>query len=441
MKIILRPEPKQHKAYEALNNDLIDVVYFGGGAGGGKTWWICESKMINCVRYPGYKTFLGREELKRLSESTLLTFFKVCQHHKLINGVHYKFNGQKNYIEFRNSSRIDLIELKYYPSDPLYERFGSLEFTDGAIDEAGEVNYMAFDVLKSRIGRHMNKELKVRGTISITGNPKKNWTYKYFYKPFKAGTLPSNIAFIQSLYMDNQYTGKDYERQLSQITDKSTKERLMYGNWEYDDDPAKLIEYDSILDMFTNSFVPNGRKCITADIARQGKDFTRIVTWDGFQLIETVSLEKNLVTQAASEIKILANTYSIPMSQVLVDEDGVGGGVKDILHCKGFINNSRALNNENYDNLKSQCYFKFAKRVNDSGVWIRDELSEQDKDYIIEECEQIKKKDIDSDGRQGIIPKAKVKELIGRSPDWSDVLSMREWFELQPEAPKGNRVL
>lgn len=441
MKIILRPEPKQHKAYEALKNDLIDVVYFGGGAGGGKSFWLCESRIINCILHPGYKSFLGREELKRLSESTLLTFFKVCKHHNLINGVHYKFNGQKNYIEFRNGSRIDLIELKYYPSDPLYERFGSLEFTDGAIDEAGEVNYMAFDVLKTRVGRHMNKELGVRGTISITGNPKKNWTYKYFYKPFKAGALPSNIAFIQSLYMDNKYTGKDYERQLSQITDKATKERLMFGNWEYDDDPAKLVEYDSILDMFTNSFVPEGRKCITADIARQGKDYTRIATWNGFQLIKTVSLERNLITEAATEIKTLSNIHSIPMSQVLVDEDGVGGGVKDILRCKGFINNSRALNNENYDNLKSQCYFKLAKRINDAGIWVRDELSEQDKNYIIEECEQIKKKDIDSDGKQGIIPKAKVKELIGRSPDWSDTLSMREWFEMQPEAPKGNRVL
>lgn len=441
MELTISPEYKQHLAYEALRNPLIDVLYFGGGAGGGKSWWLCESRLVHALRYPCYKSFLAREELKRLTDSTLLTFFKVCAYHKIKSGVHFKFNAQKNYIEFMNGSRIDLLELKYYPSDPLYERFGSLEFTDGAIDEAGEINYMAFDVLKSRVNRHMNNELGVRATISITGNPKKNWTYKFFYKPYKSGELPENVAFIQSLYMDNKYTGIDYERQLSQITDKATKERLMYGNWEYDDDPAKLVQYDSILDMFTNSFVPAGRKCITADIARQGKDFTRIAAWDGFILEEAISMQKNLITEAADKIKELARRRGIPMSQTLVDEDGVGGGVKDILHCKGFVNNSRPLDGENYDNLKSQCYFKLANRINNAEIWIKAQISEQDKNFIIEECEQIKKKDVDKDGKQAIIPKDKIKELIGRSPDWSDLMAMREWFEMQPVPFKGHKVL
>jgi hypothetical protein len=35
--------------------------------------------------------------------------------------------------------------------------------------------------------------------------------------------------------------------------DKVTKERLLNGNWEYDDDPTKLYQYDDINDLFTNS--------------------------------------------------------------------------------------------------------------------------------------------------------------------------------------------
>jgi phage terminase large subunit len=37
---------------------------------------------------------------------------------------------------------------------------------------------------------------------------------------------------------------------------------------------------------------------------------------------------------------------------------------------------------------------------------------------------------MDKDGKKRIIPKDKVKELIGRSPDYSDLLMMRMWFSL-----------
>jgi hypothetical protein len=37
---------------------------------------------------------------------------------------------------------------------------------------------------------------------------------------------------------------------------------------------------------------------------------------------------------------------------------------------------------------------------------------------------------MDKDGRKKILPKDKVKEAIGRSPDHSDALMMRMWFEM-----------
>lgn len=41
--------------------------------------------------------------------------------------------GKDNFIELGNGSRIDLLDLQYQPRDPLYERFGSLEYTGGWI--------------------------------------------------------------------------------------------------------------------------------------------------------------------------------------------------------------------------------------------------------------------------------------------------------------------
>jgi len=412
MKIKLKPTKKQFDAYEALKTK--DEVFFGGGAGGGKSWWLCESRLVNCYLYPEYKSFIGREELKRLMQSTYVTWQKVCSFHKIPSND-WKLNGQYNYIEFKNGSRIDLIDLKLNPSDPLYERYGSLEYTDGAIEEAGEVNALSKDVLGSRIGRHKNKEYNIRPTLSITGNPKKNWTYKEYYKPHRDGTLPE---------------------QLSQIKDKSTKQRLMFGNWEYDDSDTSLVKYDDILDMFTNPVKESNDKYLIADIARYGGDKIVKGKWKGLHCYNINWKEKQGLDTTTAEIKTELVNDNIPRSKCMVDEDGVGGGVKDnISGIKGFVNNSTPLEvqgeKQNYQNLKTQCAYELARNIKLHTIKISVE-DEQVKEWIIEELELLRSKDADKDGKLKIIPKEEMKELIGRSPDFLDMLIMRMWYELKP---------
>ena len=131
-------------------------------------------------------------------QSTFVTWTKVSKYHKIpIND--WTLNGKYYYIEFFNGSRIDLLDLDYQPSEPDYERFGSLEYTGGWIEEAGEVHFMAFDILKSRIGRHLNKELSIYPKMFIIGNPSKNWSYRIFFLPWEKGELPKGYAFIQAL--------------------------------------------------------------------------------------------------------------------------------------------------------------------------------------------------------------------------------------------------
>ena len=100
MIITINPTLKQHEAWEALK--ISREVFFGGGAGGGKTWWLCETRLVNAYLYPGYKSFIGREELKRLMSSTYITWTKVCAHHKVPH-TDWKLNGHYNFIEFKNN--------------------------------------------------------------------------------------------------------------------------------------------------------------------------------------------------------------------------------------------------------------------------------------------------------------------------------------------------
>lgn len=423
-----------------MRNPSIDTVFFGGAAGGGKSWCLCETRLVNAIAYPGYKSFIGREELKRLMQSTYITWCKVCQWHKIPQDF-WKLNGQYNYIEFTNGSRIDLLDLKYLPTDPMYERFGSLEYTDGAIEEAGEVDFLAYDVLKSRIGRHNNDELKLHPSIFITGNPKKNWTYNLFYKKWRNKELSNNIAFIQSLYTDNPYTAESYGKQLASITDKVTKQRLMLGIWEYDNTDDSLINYEAINDLFTNTLEPSGDKFLTADIARYGGDKIVIYCWRGFEAYRTVVYQRQGIDTTAENIKEILVSERIPYSHCIVDDDGVGGGVVDILRgIKGFRNNSVPLERrdgvkENYQNLKAQCYYLLAEKINRRDISVKN-VSQEIKDKLIEELEQVRRKDADKDGKLALIGKDEIKEIIGRSPDYADALMMRMYFELKPSSTK-----
>ena len=271
----IKPTPKQRDAYYKLLDDNTKYILFGGGAGGGKSWLGCEWLITCCYNYPGTRWFIGREELKRLRDSTFITFYKVLKNmldpFNLNSGQLLKYNGSDHYFDFFNGSRVDLLDLKYLPSDPLYERYGSVEYTGGWIEEAGEVDFGAFDILKTRIGRHLNDSYNLLGKMLITSNPKKNWIYHTFYKPSKEDTLPNDHAFIKALVQDNKYIESKYIENLQSLTDKTKKERLLYGNWEYDDDPAKLMEYDAITDLFTNQVNGQG-SYLTADIARFGRD-------------------------------------------------------------------------------------------------------------------------------------------------------------------------
>ena len=361
--------------------------------------------------------------------STFQTWSKVCQYHNIPQDD-WSLNGQYSYIDFKNGSRIDLLDVKFAPSDPLYERFGSLEYPDGAIEECGEIDFLAYDVLNTRIGRHFNKELGIPPTLALSGNPKKNWTYTIFHEPWKNGTLPDNVKFIQALYGDNPYTASEYEVQLQSISDKSTKARLMTGSWDYDDDPNVLIGFATISDMFSNDFVKSGKKYIVADIARYGSDRAIITVWDGLILIDYVIFNISSMVQIQDAIKALRAKYQVPVSQILVDEDGIGGDVVDNLKCQGFINNGKPLN-PTYQNLKAECGYKLAELAGQ--IWINCDFPEKEKEAIMLEIGMLRTFDSDKDGKLRLMPKLMIKEFIGRSPDWLDCFIMRMWFETQPQ--------
>ena len=431
--------PRQSTALKYLNDRRTRFLLFGGGAGGGKSYLGVAWEVGMCLAYPEIRMFIGRNELKRLMMTTYITFLKFCKAHNLKNGIDWWFDGKYHVIHFYNGSTIDLLDVAYLPSDPLYERFGSSEYTSGWLEEIGEQNFGAYDTLKSRINRHMNKEYNIFPKLLMTCNPKRHWAYYEYYKPWKEGTLPESRVFLQSLYLDNPHTAESYGESLSEIKDKAKKARLMFGDWEYDDDPALLIDRDKMDDMFTSAPRINKARYITCDPARFGDDLTVVLLWQGFHIIGAWKYPKTSVKEVRDILYQLASKWQVPTSNIQVDEDGVGGGVKDFYPgIKGFVNNSSPIRTEqekkdklqNYRNLKAQCYYRLADYINLGRISIFKEISPEIKEGLVEDLCHLKSKDPDNDLVQDIVGKDEIKKSLGRSPDYSDAVMIRMQFEL-----------
>ena len=425
---------RQTKALDLLEDQKTNDVIFGGGAGGAKSFLGCYWLIKNCIKYPGTRWVMGRAKLKTLKETTLISFFKVAKMQNVWSNIHYKFNQQSGVIEFWNGSQILLKDLFLYPSDPEFDELGSLEITGAFVDEVNQVTLKAITILKSRI-RHGLDENELIPKFLGTCNPSKNWVYQDYYLPDKKGEMAENKAFVQALVTDNPFISKHYKQNLERL-DENSKQRLLFGNWEYDDDPTVLIPYENILNCFTNTFVEPGAKYITADIARFGRDKTVIGVWSGFRLFKVVSIDKSGLDEVKEELEKIRVEHKIPLSSIIVDEDGVGGGVVDFLRCKGFVNNSKPIEigtkKENFRNLKSQCYFGISDRINSNQLYFGS-MSTEAKAAITEELQYVKQKNMDKDGRKEVLSKDEIKEQLGRSPDYADMIMMRFWFELKPK--------
>jgi hypothetical protein len=416
---------KQNTVFKYLQDNTTTEILFGGGAGGAKSFTGCLWLLSSATMYPGTRWLMGRSKLKALKETTLVTFFDVAK----MAGVpfdQFHYNSQDGTILFKNGSIIILKDLFLYPSDPKFDSLGSLEISGAFIDEANQVSVMARNIVKSRI-RYKLEEFGISPKLLMTCNPAKNWVYADFYKPSVNKTIKPYRVFIQALLTDNEFISSHYESNL-QTLDEVSKQRLLFGNWEYDSDPSKLINFDNIVNLWTNTHVPEtGQQYSTIDVARLGKDKSVIFIWKGLVVVHIEVIPKSKLDILGKRITELKNEYKIGNSHVLADEDGVGGGIVDFLHIKGFVNNSRPLNKENFANLKSQCYYKLAKVINQNGIYIK---SDKYRDEIIEELEQIKSYKIDSDTKLRVLPKDKIKEALGRSPDFADVLMMRMFYEV-----------
>jgi len=206
---------------------------------------------------------------------------------------------------------------------------------------------------------------------------------------------------------------------------------LRDGDWDFDESPDLLFETESMLQAFVAA--PNeysGKGYITCDAAAMGEDRTVICIWRGLYLVKIFTFKHKYPHEVAEVLRTMASERGIPLSNVVVDADGLGIGIAGILRCKEFNNGSSAVDKEHYANLKAECYFKLSEYMALNKVFI---IDHEHKEGIMKELDLIRDR-TKEDKRKAVSTKDEIKQGIGYSPDFADAIMMRMYFELVKNA-------
>lgn len=203
---------------------------------GGKSYigsvWLVSS----CLRFENIRAVVARKTLKSLKESTWNTICMVIKKWGLKEDVHYRINNLEGTLKFWNDSVIIMKEMADIPSDPNFERFGSSEFSVAFIDEVSEMSQKSIEVLFSRL-RWRTHETFMVPKMLLTTNPTTNWVRSRFVQDDNGDKVVTRESefYIPFSVFDNPDVAfrQTYEAALNKISDQATKERLLYGNWDF----------------------------------------------------------------------------------------------------------------------------------------------------------------------------------------------------------------
>lgn len=271
--------------------------------------------------------------------------------------------------------------------------------------------------------------------------------------------LIKSFTFIPGTLYENKELLRVDPSYLSNLLaqDEDTKVQLLKGNWKVRTDGTSLFDYYAIDDMFDSKVInvsPSTDWFITCDAARFGRDLMVVKVWNGWKCVQIRVCKKTDVHDILREIEAGREQFRVSKSNSLVDQDGVGAATVKMGGYKGFSGGAApqviAGMKENYKNLKTQCAYAYAEKVNNRQVLyeINNETCIVDgvrttkiklgtkiwdiRELIRDDHRAIKRAKIDMEGKTQMNTKEEQKIILGRSPDFFDNGMMRASFEIRP---------
>jgi len=272
----------------------------------------------------------------------------------------------------------------------------------------------------------------------------------------KVEDLVKSITFIAGSIYDNKKLLDADPSYLANLKMQTAEEqnKLLHGNWKISQDNLAIFDFAKINDLFSNFINDSDNKYITVDVAGFGKDLAVVKTWIGWKVVKINIQTKSTPESLKAIIEEDRKENGVASSDVAVDSDGLGWGLSGESYTNFYGDGSVKEVTENgvsikpaYANLKTQCYFFAAEKVNKAeasvsldNVWVdgvqTDIVVVGNKTYTVrqlisKDLRAVKRSKTDMEGKKRINSKKEQKVILsGRSPDCGDTFMMRSYFDL-----------
>lgn len=220
--VIFKPTPKQQEFIDACFDGRYKFLFYGGAAGGGKTYVGLAILILLSKLFPNSRWCVVRKDYQKLKQNTLPSFNKLVPKRflvKFVDGVAYFTNGSQ--ILFKGEN---------YAYDKDLTWMDGFEVNGFLFEEAQELQKKLLEKAKLRAGRHIIPSSPPI-LVMITGNPSQNWSKEIFVEPAKEGTLKEPYYYLPALMSDNPHLPEQYKDSLTSL-DSITYQRYVLGNWD-----------------------------------------------------------------------------------------------------------------------------------------------------------------------------------------------------------------
>lgn len=238
----------------------------------------------------------------------------------------------------------------------------------------------------------------------------------YWNRWFKDTTVDKDL--FTGTMMDNFKLNKeDLELARNSIKDEKLYRQEVLGEIFDDDVDFAIISFRDFPTIKQNNF---GFRRMGVDCAGSGADYTVFVVVDDTGILDKVKLDKGDTFKMNTIANELIKKWDVRKVNIDVT-GGFGNGLLDMLKMSNEeleingINFGQKPINEVYANCRAEMYLLLIDKIK-TGFYVNDdEIKEEltNTTYLINQS-----------GKTILVPKIKIKELIGRSPDSADALAL-----------------
>ena len=431
---------RQKEAYRALQlPEVVDLCY-GGAKGGGKSWFFCVWDFMNAVNFHNrfkltrrsnvpHPFWMGRKQATDFTSTTLQTWQDI------IPSSYYEIKGASDkhpkHILVAGTVAIDFGGLDRQED---INKFNSAEYITTSIDQAEETDRDEVSFLRAS-RRYKFRGVKFDYKGLFTANPAQCWLKEDFIINPRPG-----CRFIQALPSDNPHLPETYLETLRESFGHRPEmlEAYLHGSWDALEGADQVVK-DSWIRSAQERILPSlkVRPRVVCDPARFGDDETVIYYAETTNILEQVIMGKSDSVQTAHECKKMSEKHN--RCPIIVEEDGIGGGVLDVLAHENanfmvFTANERANNSERFGNRRAEAWFNMGKRFADGLLEFKPkDFSRNDLTTLIHQLTIPRYKM--KNGRIFIESKDEIKKRLGHSPDRADAYMLLDWsYERVPIA-------